>query len=218
MALPLRVLIVEDEPLLRTTLVQLLQSEPDLEVVASVATGVDALEMGRSLRPDVVLMDLQLPLMSGIDATHKLFEQGYEGAVVVLTHLSDDESLFSALKAGAVGYVLKDATPAQVVEALRSAARGEGVIYPTLAPRVLKEFRRLAEQPEAQKQIFQTLSRREVEVLEHIAQGKKNREIAEALFLSERTVKNHVGAILKKLHLNNRAEAKAVAEQHGLGK
>jgi len=211
-----RVLIVEDEPLLRTTLVQLLQSEPDLEVVASVSTGVDAVELGGTLRPDVVLMDLQLPVMGGIEATQKLIDSGFEGAIVVLTHLSDDESLFSALKAGAVGYVLKDATPAQVVEALRSAARGEGVIYPTLAPRVLKEFRRLAEQPEAQRQIFQTLSRREVEVLELIAQSKKNREIAEALFLSERTVKNHVGAVLRKLHLNNRAEAAALAAKHGL--
>jgi len=214
----MRVLIVEDEPLLRTTLVQLLQNEPDLDVVASVSNGADAVGMGKSLKPDVVLMDLQLPIMGGVEATQRLMDAGFGGAVVVLTHLSDDDSLFSALKAGAAGYVLKDATPAQVVEALRSAARGEGVIYPTLAPRVLKEFRRLAEQPEAQKQIFQTLSRREVEVLELIAQSKKNREIADALFLSERTVKNHVGAILKKLHLNDRTEAAIVATKHGLGK
>lgn len=213
----MRVLIVEDEPMLRTTLVQLLQKEEDLEVVASVANGMDAVEMGKTLKPDVVLMDLQLPIMNGIDATRKLIESGFEGAVVVLTHLSDDDSLFSALKAGAVGYVLKDATPPQVVEALRSAARGEGVIYPTLAPRVLKEFRKLAGQPEAQREIYQTLSRREVEVIELIAKGKKNKEIAEALFLSERTVKNHVGAILKKLHLNDRTEARQLAERHGLG-
>lgn len=213
----MRVLIVEDEPALRTNLVQLLQAQEDLEVVASVATGVDAVEIGRASRPDVVLMDLQLPLKNGIEATRELVEGGFEGAIVVLTHLSDDDSLFSALKAGAIGYVLKDATPPQIVEALRSAARGEGVLYPTLAPRVIKEFRRLAEQPEAQRQIFQTLSRREVEVLELIAQKKKNREIAEALFLSERTVKNHVGAILKKLHLNDRTEARLLAEKHGLG-
>jgi DNA-binding NarL/FixJ family response regulator len=213
----MRVLIVEDEPLLRTTLVQLLQSEEGIDVVASVSNGVDAVELGSSLKPDVVLMDLQLPLMTGIEATAKLVEAGFEGAVVVLTHLSDDESLFAALRAGATGYVLKDATPAQVVEALRGASRGEGVLYPTLAPRVLKEFRRLADQPEAQREIFQTLSRREVEVLELIAKGKKNREIGDALFLSERTVKNHVGSILKKLHLNNRAEAAQVATKHGLG-
>ncbi len=214
----MRVLIVEDEPLLRTTLVQLLQAEEGIEVVASVSNGVDAVELGRSLHPEVILMDLQLPLMGGIEATAKLVDGGFEGAIVVLTHLSDDESLFSALRAGAIGYVLKDATPTQVVEALRGAAAGEGVLYPTIAPRVIKEFRRLAEQPEAQRQIFQTLSRREVEVLELIAQGKKNREIGDALFLSERTVKNHVGAILKKLHLNNRAEAAQVAAKHGLGK
>lgn len=213
----MRILIVEDEPQLRTTLVQLLQSQTDVEVIASVSNGIDAVEIGRSAKPDVVLMDLQLPLKSGIDATRELVEGGFEGAIVVLTHLSDDESLFSAIKAGAIGYVLKDASPAQVVEALRSAALGEGVLYPTLAPRVMKEFRRLAEQPEAQRQIFQVLSRREVEVLELIAQKKKNREIAEVLFLSERTVKNHVGAILKKLHLNDRTEARLLAEKHGLG-
>lgn len=213
----MRVLIVEDEPALRTTLVQLLQSEADLEIVASVATGLDAVEIGRASKPDVILMDLQLPLKNGIDATRELVEGGFEGAIVVLTQLSDDDSLFSALKAGAIGYVLKDATPAQIVEALRSAARGEGVLYPTLAPRVIKEFRRLAEQPEAQRQIFQALSRREVEVLELIAQKKKNREIADVLFLSERTVKNHVGGILKKLHLNDRTEARLLAEKHGLG-
>lgn len=213
----MRVLVVEDEPLLRTTLVQLLQSEEGIEVVASVSNGVDAVDMGRSLKPDVILMDLHLPLKTGIEATGELTESGFEGAVVVLTHLSDDESLFSALRAGAIGYVLKDATPAQVLEALRGAARGEGVLYPTLAPRVLKEFRRLADRPEAQRQIFQALSRREVEVLELIAQGKKNREIGDVLYLSERTVKNHVGAILKKLHLNNRAEAARVATEHGLG-
>lgn len=213
----MRILIVEDEPQLRTTLVQLLQSQTDVEVIASVSNGIDAVEIGRSAKPDVVLMDLQLPLKSGIEATRELVEGGFEGAIVVLTHLSDDESLFSAIKAGAIGYVLKDASPAQVVEALRSAALGEGVLYPTLAPRVMKEFRRLAEQPEAQRQIFQVLSRREVEVLELIAQKKKNREIAEVLFLSERTVKNHVGAILKKLHLNDRTEARLLAEKHGLG-
>lgn len=213
----MRVLIVEDEPQLRTSLVQLLQAQDDLEIVASVATGLDAVEIGRSAKPDVILMDLQIPLRSGIEATRELVEGGFEGAIVVLTHLSDDDSLFSALKAGAIGYVLKDANSRQIVEALRSAARGEGVLYPTLAPRVIKEFRRLAEQPEAQRQIFQTLSRREVEVLELIAQKKKNREIADVLFLSERTVKNHVGAILKKLHLNDRTEARHLAEKHGLG-
>jgi DNA-binding NarL/FixJ family response regulator len=212
----MRVLIVEDEPLLRSTLAKLLQAEPDVEVVASVADGEDAVRMGLSLKPDAVLMDLQLPSLSGIEATRQLYANGYGGAVVVLTHLTDDESLFSALRAGAVSYVLKDASAAQVVGSLRAAARGEGVIYPTLAPRVLAEFRRLSDRPDAQRELYQMLSRREVEVLEKIAEGKRNREIADELVLSERTVKNHVGAILKKLQVNDRAEAAEVATRHGL--
>jgi DNA-binding NarL/FixJ family response regulator len=193
----MRVLIVEDEPLLRSTLAQLLQAEPDVEVVASVADGEDAVRMGLSLKPDAVLMDLQLPSLSGIEATRQLYANGYGGAVVVLTQL-------------------KDASAAQVVGSLRAAARGEGVIYPTLAPRVLAEFRRLSDRPDAQRELYQMLSRREVEVLEKIAEGKRNREIADELVLSERTVKNHVGAILKKLQVNDRAEAAEVATRHGL--
>ncbi len=213
----IRVVIVEDEPLLRTTLVQLLGQEEDIEVLASVSNGLDAEKMVEAIKPDVVLMDLQLPGQTGIEATRKLVENGSKAAIVVLTHLSDDDSLFSAIKAGAVSYVLKDASLPQIADAVRGAAAGEGMIYPTLAPRVLAEFRRVVEKPEKQREIFQALSRREVEVLEMIAMGKRNKEIADTLFLSERTVKNHVGSILRKLQVNDRTEAALIASKHGLG-
>lgn len=213
----IRVVIVEDEPLLRTTLVQLLSQEEDIEVLASVSNGIDAEKMVEAIKPDVVLMDLQLPGQTGIDATRNLVEGGSKAAIVVLTHLSDDDSLFSAIKAGAVSYVLKDASLPQIADAVRGAAIGEGMIYPTLAPRVLAEFRRVVEKPEKQREIFQALSRREVEVLEMIAAGKRNKEIADTLFLSERTVKNHVGSILRKLQANDRTEAALIAAKHGLG-
>jgi DNA-binding NarL/FixJ family response regulator len=213
----IRALIVEDEPSLRTALVQLLQNEQDIEVVASVSNGLDAVTMAKGTRAEVVLMDLELPGLSGIEATREILEAAPETAVVVLTHLSDDESLFEAIRAGAISYILKDANVEQIREAVRGASRGEGTIFPTLAPRLLAEFRRVVERPHAQRELFQVLTRREVEVLELIAQGKRNRDIAEELFLSERTVKNHVGGVLRKLHVNDRTEAAILAAKHGIG-
>lgn len=213
----IRVLIVEDEALLRTTLVQLLQADERIEVLASVSSGVDAVAMATGSRPDVILMDLQLPGQSGIEATRQIVDSGTGSRIVVLTHLSDDDSLFNAIKAGAIGYLLKDASFDQIVDAVLAAHEGDGVLHPGLAVRVMKEFRRVAEQPEAQREVFQILSRREVEVLERIAMGRRNKAIADDLFLSERTVKNHVSSILHKLKLNDRAEAGAYAREHGLG-
>ncbi len=216
MAAPIRVLVVEDEALLRTTLVQVLQAESDIEVAASVSNGLDCVPMASGLKPDVILMDLELPGLSGVEATRRILESGQETNVVVLTHLSDDDSLFAAIKAGAKSYLLKDATVPQILAAVRGAAKGEGAIHPSLAPRLMSEFKRMSDRPAGQRELFQLLSRREVEVLELIAKGKRNREIADELFLTERTVKNHVGSILRKLHVNNRAEAAVLADRHGL--
>lgn len=213
----IRVVIVEDEALLRTTLVQLLQADERFDVVASVSNGVDAVAMSTGSKPDVILMDLQLPGQSGIDATRQIVDSGAGSRIVVLTHMSDDDSLFNAIKAGAIGYLLKDASFEQIANAVLSAHEGDGVLHPGLAVRVMNEFRRVADQPEAQREVFQILSRREVEVLERIAMGRRNKAIADDLFLSERTVKNHVSSILHKLKLNDRAEAGAYAREHGLG-
>lgn len=213
----MKVMVVDDEPMLRTSLVQLLRQEPDVEVVASAGDGEEAVAKALRFQPEVVLMDVQMPVMDGIEATRRIREARPDVQVVILTHLSNDEPLFAAIKAGAIGYVLKDATVEQVVESLRSAKRGEATLYPSLAARVFREFNRMAARSQSQREIFEALSKREVEVLELLAKGKRNREIADELFLSERTVKNHVGSILAKLHVNDRTEAALIAAKHGLG-
>ena len=212
----IRVLIVEDEPLLRTALAELLKHQADLRVVGTASDGVQAVSEAASSRPDVVLMDLALPLMSGIEATRKIREQLPDTRVVVLTHLADDASLFSAIKSGAISYVLKDSSVEKIVEVIRQAHKGEGFIYPSLVPRVLQEFARLSKRTESNRELFQELTRREVEVLELLGQGCRNREIASSLFISERTVKNHVSNILAKLQVNDRTEAALIAAKHGL--
>lgn len=209
-------LVVEDESLLRRTLVQLLTTEPGLRVVADAGDGRQGVADAMAHRPNVVLMDIHMPHLDGIEATRRIAASMPDTKVVILTHLSDDDNLFAALKAGAVGYLLKDASLAQIAEAVRSAHAGDGVIYPPLVPRVLHEFSRLATRADKHRELFQTLTRREVEVLELLGQGKRNRDIAAALFIAERTVKNHVSAILDKLHVNDRTEAALIAARHGL--
>ncbi|MBP6965288.1 MAG: response regulator transcription factor [Armatimonadetes bacterium] len=214
--LPIRVLIAEDEGLLRSSLSQLLGAEAELKVVAAVGDGREAVYQASVTTPDVILMDLDMPHVNGIEATRKIKDELPQTAIVVLTHLSDDDSLFTAIRAGAISYVLKDASVGRIVEVIKSANRGEGFIHPALVPRVLQEFSRLSARTVKQREMFQELTRREVEVLDLLGQGKRNREIGELLFISERTVKNHVSNILAKLHVNDRTEAALIAAGHGL--
>jgi DNA-binding NarL/FixJ family response regulator len=212
----IRILIAEDDGVLRRTIVELLRMEPDLEVVSDVADGKDLVAQAGVLRPNVVLSDIEMPRLNGIQATRELRRLFPDIEIVILTKFGDDENVFSAIKAGAVGYVLKDAGLDEIASALRSAAQGEGFLSPALVSRVMSEFSRLSKSAIHNRKLFAELSRREIEVLECISSGMKNSQIAEKLSLSEKTVKSHVGAIFKKLHVNDRTEAALLAQQSGI--
>ncbi len=213
----IRILIAEDEGILLSTLAELLGREPGLEVVAACPNGRDALIDALAHRPDVVLTDLKMPRIDGVELTRQLQEKLPETRIVILTAFDDDENLFAAIKAGAIGYVLKDTSLPQIVQAIRAARSGEGYLSPGLVARVVREFARTDRMIRGQKQLFEQLTHREVEVLELLAEGLQNRRIAERLDLAEKTVRNHVSAILGKLQANDRTEAALIAARHGLG-
>lgn len=213
---PIRVLVAEDDSLLRRTLVELMRMEPDLAVVSEVPDGQQALAEAMVVRPDVLLMDIEMPRLNGISATRQIGTMLPEAKVVILTKFGDDENVFSAIKAGAVGYVLKDAGLNAIAAAVRAAHAGDGFLSPALVSRMMNEFSRLSTSALHNRKLFTELSRREVEVLECLAAGLKNAAIADKLSLSEKTVKSHVGAILRKLHVNDRTEAALLAQQNGI--
>lgn len=212
----IRLLIAEDETIVRYALAQLLAAHEDVEIAAQAGDGEAAVSLARTHKPGVILMDLSMPRMDGVTAIKRIREEGLQCAIVVLTIHHDDEHLFAAVKAGAMGYVLKDAPPEQTIEAVRAAARGEGFIGPSLVATVLAEFARTSRQRAAAKEVFAELTRREMEVLELLGSGLRNREIAARLFVTEKTVKNHISSIFLKLHVNDRTEAALLAARHGL--
>ena len=211
-----RLLIAEDETVVRVALARLLAAEQDIDVVAQAADGEALLAMARRFKPEVILTDLVMPRMDGIAATRQIKQEMPECAVVVLTVHHDDDHLFAAIKAGASGYVLKDAPPERTLEAIRSAACGEGFLGPSLVGRVMAEFARVSRLRAAAKEVFAELTRREMEVLELLGKGLRNKDIAARLYLSEKTVKNHISNIFMKLHVNGRTEAALLAARHGL--
>jgi DNA-binding NarL/FixJ family response regulator len=212
----IRVLLADDQALFREALRTLISLQPDLEVAGEAANGEEAIVSTRALRPDVILMDLQMPVLDGVVATRRLHSELPECRVIALTTFDDDESVFECLRAGAVGYLLKDAPSEKLFEAIRAAARGESFLQPSVTTRVLAEFNRLSDQPpKPSPSLIEPLSEREREILQLITTGSSNREIAERLFIAEGTVKNHVTNILGKLDVRDRTQAALKARELG---
>jgi len=212
----IRLLIAEDERLTREALARLLEMEEDIEVVGRAPNGRVAVELARQLLPDVLLTDIQMPELNGIEATRRIKQEMPNVGIVILTIYDDDANVFEAIKAGAQGYVLKDSPPEETVAAIRAVARGEALLPPPIAARVVAEFSRISAQRAVDLKVFSELTDREREVLRLIGNGKRNREIAQELFISEKTVKNHVSNILWKLQVNDRTEAALFAARQGL--
>ena len=213
----IRILLVDDQPLFREGLRTLLSVHPDFDVVGEAGNGAEAIRLAKSLRASVVLMDLQMPVLDGVAATRRLHEEQSDCRVIVLTTFDDDEMVFDGLRAGAVGYLLKDAPSEKLAEAIRVAARGETFLQPSVAAKVVAEFARLTRKNSEQFNSFcEPLSERELEILRLIAYGASNREIADTLFLAEGTVKNHVTNILGKLGVRDRTQAAIKAKDSGL--
>ncbi|TWF79122.1 LuxR family two component transcriptional regulator [Pseudonocardia hierapolitana] len=213
-----RVLLVDDQALFREALATLLAVHEGVEVVGEAGDGDEALRKAAELAPDVVLMDLRMPVLDGIGATRRLRVEQPDVRVIALTTFDDDEDVFAALRAGAVGYLLKDVSSARLVEAVHAAARGESVLQPSVAAKVVARFAQLPDAaPEPRPQpLVVPLSDRELDVLRLLADGRSNREIAAALFLAEGTVKNHVTNVLAKLGARDRTQAALRARALGL--
>jgi DNA-binding NarL/FixJ family response regulator len=209
----LRVLVVEDHPLFRKGVVALLATVPDIEVAGTAGSGEEAVTRTAELRPDVVLMDLQLPGMSGIEATRAIVAAGPDVRVLVLSLFEDEDSVFLALRAGARGYVLKDAEEEELIGAIRAVGRGEAIFSSAIAGRVLSFFA----MPHAAPKAFPDLTDREREILGLIADGQPNPKIARMLSLSPKTIANYVSTIFTKLQVADRAEAMIRAREAGLG-
>jgi len=211
------ILLVDDQPLFREGLRTLLSVQPDLKVVGEAGDGEEAIKLCRTLKPAVVLMDLQMPVLDGVEATRRLHHEQPDSRVIVLTTFDDDEMVFDGLRAGALGYLLKDAPSEKLAEAIRAAARGESFLQPSIAAKVVAEFARLTTKrsPPA-RALIEPLSDREQEILALIATGATNREIGNQLFLAEGTVKNHVTNVLGKLGVRDRTQAALKAREMGL--
>jgi len=211
---PIRILIADDHPVFRFGLRALLQTEPDIEIVGEATTGQEAIDLAAQLGPDIILMDLNMPDVNGIEATRRILKNDPDGGILVIT-MFDDDSVFAAMRAGARGYLLKGAEGEETLRAIRAVATGQAIFSPAIAERVMQFF---AQSPSAEPEpAFPELTPREREVLALLAQGLTNSAIAQRLVLSPKTVRNHVSNIFSKLQVADRAEAIIRAREAGLG-
>jgi DNA-binding NarL/FixJ family response regulator len=211
------VMLVDDQRLMREGLRILLDMEPDLEVVGEAGDGGEAVESYPQLLPDVVLMDVRMPKMDGVEATRRILTHHPEARVVILTTFDDDEYVFEGIRAGAVGYLLKAVSGEELADAVRTVAGGGALIEPSVARRVMAEFARLSKPSQVEKErLIEPLSDREIDVLRLVSQGFSNREIADQLYLAEGTVKNYVSSVMQKLSVRDRTQAALRARELGL--
>ena len=214
---PIRVLIADDQEIVRAGFGALLGTQPDLEVVGSAADGAEAVRLCRQVHPDVVLMDVRMPTMDGIEATRRITTGSDPGPrVLMLTTFDLDEYVYEALRSGASGFLLKDVAAERLFEAVRIIAAGDALLAPTVTRRLISEFARLRPSPPARPDLLRELTPRETEVLRLVAEGLSNGEIAERLVVGEETVKTHVSRVLTKLGLRDRTQAVVTAYESGL--
>lgn len=209
---PIRILIADDHPLMRMGLRVVLQAQPDLEVVGEVSDGEQAVVQTRALHPDIVIMDLKMPKKDGLAATREIAQIAPRTQILILTSFSDDDNVYAAIKAGAMGFLLKDSSAEYLLDAIRTVYRGESVLHPTIARKLMQEIK----QPPKLPPTTDPLSERELQVLGYLAQGMSNRQIANELQVSVRTISTHVRNILGKTHLANRTQAALYAREQGI--
>jgi DNA-binding NarL/FixJ family response regulator len=212
----IRVLLCDDQALVRSGFQMILEAQPDIEVVGEAEDGREGIDLANRLLPDVILMDVRMPNLDGVEATRRLVAQQTSARIIILTTFDLDEYVYAAIRAGASAFLLKDVRPAQLVDAIRVVAAGDALLAPSVTRRLLEQFAESLPGDDAPPPALESLTDREIEVLKLVATGLANAEIAERLFLGETTVKSHVSSVLRKLGLRDRVQAVVLAYESGL--
>jgi len=212
----IRVAVADDQALVRSGFAVLLRSAPDIDVVGKAANGAEAIDLVARERPDVILMDIRMPEVDGLDATRAITDRGFDTRILILTTFDLDEYVYGALQAGASGFLLKDTLPEDLLGAVRVVADGDALLAPRVTRRLIEQFARQAPVPTTRDPAFDTLTDRETEVLVAVARGRSNAELADELFMSPATAKTHVSRLLAKLHARDRAQLVMLAYEAGL--